>query len=313
MSIEGVEGGVGDKMTISAQKVVDFPDLFGDDAPMGVFLDFEAEPLMAAWRPRPGADPTITRWARELGLPGDAELVVWRCEGGEWRSTTFEGPTRPYHHIQRTPHGWLCVESRARDPEHNAVLFDRAGRTESDFHAGDAISSVQATSDGKVWVSNFDEKYSEASELAEGLICLDLVGRPVFRFGSVTSAEVPGIVDCYALNAVSDNEAWVYYYDEFPLVKLVDFHVESVWPNPCPAGPHAFALAESMVLFSPGYSERKGLSLVDLVAGGVRQVQLVDEAGKRLRTARGRSYLARGSRMYVADEKSLYVVDLTAL
>jgi hypothetical protein len=204
------------------------------------------------------------------------------------------------------------VDARGQEPEHNALLYDELGRRVGDFHAGDAISSVQVTRDGKVWIANVDEMYSERSELAEGLICVDLLGRPMFRFSHVISEQVPQIDDCYALNVVSDGETWATYYSDFPIVKLTEFEVEGVWPARAPAGSHAFAVHETRLLFGPDY--RGQCWLVDLGVGARKRVRFEDPEGRGL-NFRGNKlkFVARGRMAYVLSGSQLLRIDLAEL
>jgi hypothetical protein len=92
------------------------------------------------------------------------------------------------------------------------------------------IKSVQTTAEGKIWVSYFDEGvFSESKVAPSGLACFDSSGEVVFRFDEFAGARnLPFIADCYTLN-VADEDVWLSYYTDFPLVQLRDFDVKRVW------------------------------------------------------------------------------------
>jgi hypothetical protein len=227
---------------------------------------------------------------------------------GGWAVRTLPADV-PFPAVQPLPGGeWVVVGSRAREPEHNATIFGNGSAPVRSFHAGDAIQDVQATADGRVWVSNFDEMLSNDSELAEGLICLDVAGRPVFRYRTVAARhELPGIIDCYALNVVDEHETWLCYYTEFPLVQLIDDEPARVWRDTGIRGSKAIAISERFVLFSPGYSTRATVTRLERLTGYHRQFTVVTETGQRL--GRAVDWVARGPMMYCQARGALYAID----
>lgn len=302
--------------TVRSQLVAELPDLLGEDELLSISVGFDLEPIVVARHRLRTPETTLEKWAKELGSPEGSVLRVWRrAKNGTFAHTDL-GAELVHPCVQPLADGgWLAVASRAVEPEHNAVVFDANGASTSDFHAGDAIQDVQVTGDGRVWVSNFDEKDSEKSELAEGLICLDLVGRPVFRFSSVLSDAVPGVFDCYALNVVSGSETWACYYDDFPLVQIRDFEVVGIWKDHGVSGADAFAVHDHAVLFGPGYEGQEALALVTLGRKRSRKLWLADATGKRIAPSEGSglwrvTHFARGPRMFAFDGRRLFMVDM---
>lgn len=297
--------------TVTAQFVVNLRDLLGDDQLFGIAIDYNFEPLVYCHHRAAPENPTLVAWARELRAPWNSKLRVWYRQDARWSSADLTVEL-PYGHVQRvSPDNWLVVVSRAREPEHNAALFSSAGAVLRTFHAGDAIEDAQVTADGRVWLSNFDEGvFSEASDLSEGLICVDLLGRPVFRYSSVVSDPDVSIADCYAINVVSEEEIWLCPYTDFPLVQLKDGEIVHVWKGLAPPGAHAFAVHESRALFGPGYSGNT-FTLLDLTRRTQQPLRVVTERGRVV----GQRFIhrARGSRFYVIDDSRLYQLDLAQL
>ena len=44
--------------------------------------------------------------------------------------------------------------------------------------------------------------------------------------------ELNWICDCYALNVASEQDVWLHYYTQFPLVLLHDRKIRSAWQMP---------------------------------------------------------------------------------
>jgi len=112
----------------------------------------------------------------------------------------------------------------------NARIYDRiTGELKREFVFGDGISDAQATSTGYIWTGYFDEGvygnfgwgdwnnetgYSSPPIGSCGLICWDAqTGNRLYRYGGDVS-------DMYAMNCISDDELWIYYYTAFPLARL---------------------------------------------------------------------------------------------
>lgn len=233
--------------------------------------------------------------------------------GDGWQALDLPETDENYHAVQ--PIGsdeWLLVRGRAQgDDDRNAHVYDAAGRHVRSFHAGDGIQDVQATEDGRIWVSFFDEGVFGNTKLGgAGLVCLDARGRCLFRFTDVLGGGVPDICDCYALNVVSDREVWLCYYTDFPLVRLVDGQVADFWPGLPVSGSSGFAVEGDMALFAGGYEDREFLFLVRLGEKRVLKVRPTDEQGRPLTkfTAFG-----RGGRLLLQTDEALRSVDVAEL
>jgi hypothetical protein len=144
-------------------------------------------------------------------------------------------------------------------------VYDDGGRHVRSFYAGDGILDVQTTLDGRIWVSYFDEGVLGSTNLGgSGLVCLDNRGQCIFDYTTLVGADVPSIVDCYALNVCSDRELWLCYYADFPLIRLIDGKPEGIWKKQPVHGSSAFAVSGELVLFAGAYKRKDELFLIRL-------------------------------------------------
>lgn len=213
-----------------------------------------------------------------------------------------------YHQIQPLGRNqWLLVRGRSDGgSDMNAHIYSDDGLLLRTFHAGDGIEDVQTTSDGDIWVSYFDQGVYGSDELGHhGLVCFDENGRLNFAFSSLP--DVPDISDCYALNVACKDDVWLYYYTEFPLIRLRKKQLSHVWPDMPVRGAPAFAVTKDRVLFAGGYEQRDSLLLVSFFPIAVQELQPVDSEGEPVT-----SFLAfgRGSKLYLQRETILYMVDV---
>jgi hypothetical protein len=196
----------------------------------------------------------------------------------------------------------------------NAVVYDRNGRVLRRFLLGDGINDVRATPDGTIWVSYFDEGVfgnfgwghpGPEPVGAPGLRAFSATGQPVFAYDAAR-AGTDTICDAYALNVAPDGSAWVYFYTEFPIVRVRrdDYRVWELGV----AGAHALAIDGDRALLVGDYKHRASARVVHLSPGpkasAVEELVLVDEAGKGLDDARACAagpdvFLFQGTRVLV--------------
>jgi hypothetical protein len=203
----------------------------------------------------------------------------------------------------------LLVRGRARRQDHNAHVVTTDGSLVTSFHIGDGIADVQTTHDGQIWISYFDEGVFGGGEYGPaGAVRFDTNGYANFRFN-----DSPGIVnninDCYAMNVVSNHEAWFYYYRSFSLVRLVGDQPIRQWPAMPVRGAHGFAIARNMALFGGCYQDSQALFLVPLNEKELQaeQVQALDEKGQRIAFQRA---FGRGPWLYLLTDQDLYRVSV---
>jgi hypothetical protein len=239
-----------------------------------------------------------------------------------------------YHNIQPLPDEeflLVCGRSRYRGPNDydlNGKVFSQSGSLKREFLLGDGIQDVQTTTDGKIWVSYFDEGvfgnfgwgYQNNPPVgASGLILWDKFGKKLYEYSPPTGLD--RICDCYALNVADNKETWFYYYTEFPLVRFRGDEDYTFWNIPVNApknwvigGSGAFAIWDNLVLFRGGYQQSDKYQLVELLDNHEMRLQatyqFVNEQGKILKDG---FLVARGRLLYLMEETNCYRVDLAKL
>ena len=172
--------------------------------------------------------------------------------------------------IQLLPDGAVLVVSarcrRYSDGTHdlNARIYDPHGQPREKFLLGDGIQHMQVDRKGNIWVGYFDEGvygnlgWGGTGQLApvgaSGLVCFNTKGHNNWEFGPVPGVDV--ISDVHALNVFGD-EAWVYYYTDFPLVRIAPDRTVAVWATET-SGARAFAIGNGTVLLFGGYRNQMG-------------------------------------------------------
>lgn len=236
----------------------------------------------------------------------------WRIRRQHWN----------FHHVQPLPDNeLLLVNARSRyrgadDYDENARVFGADGRLVRAFLLGDGIQHVQATADGRIWTSYFDEgifgNFGWSDPIGKhGLALWTESGAQLYAY--TPSDDLDWIADCYALNVVSDDEAWCYYYTQFPLVRICRQRVEAFWHCPL-QGASGFAVWQNQVLFRGGYAHRDLYHWFELAEHGrmaLRSVyRFVDKTGQPLRAD---MFASRGHTMFLVQGKRCYHVDVRAL
>ncbi|HEX4591230.1 MAG TPA: hypothetical protein VH120_14940, partial [Gemmataceae bacterium] len=200
---------------------------------------------------------------RVLGLSGSQTAI----------DVAIERERFNIHDIQPLPDELLlvCARSYYKGPdnsEKNGRVYTRDGKFAREILLGDGIQSVQATSKGVIWTSYFDEGVFgngwQSPIGASGLVAWDSAGNKLYEFQPRDGLD--SICDCYALNVESEEDVWLYYYTEFPLVRLRRREIESVWEMPL-RGSGAFAVSAGHVLFRGGYEDPDTYQLFSLGSG----------------------------------------------
>jgi hypothetical protein len=273
--------------------------------------------------------PADYRGVNAAGV-GFAKIVVDRTQDyvilchhdGETAQVRISGQRWNYHHIQPLPDGEiLLVNARSRrrgkdDYDLNAKVLTDDGTQRREFLLGDGIQDVQTTADGRIWTSYFDEgvfgNYGWDDPVGwSGLALWNKSGELLYEY--TPSEGLDWMCDCYALNVVSNEEAWCYYYTQFPLVRICNQQIQAFWD--CPVqGAGGFALWQDMVLFRGDYDNRDLYYLFGLVDDGSMEAcsvyRMVDKEGDALQpemfASRGRfMFFTRGSRCYQVDLEDL--------
>lgn len=235
------------------------------------------------------------------------KVGVWQWDGSHLRSIFSFETTKSFHFLHPLPlDQWLLVEARpawTKRPK-NASVYSCTGELLNEFKLGDAIASVQVSSEGKIWSSYFDEGVCMGVNTPEanGLNCWSGTGE--LEWGYTAPSPIDGMADCYALNVASDRDTWLYYYMDFPLVHLRDRKIVRYW-KPGIAGAQSFAVWNSQyALFGPGYGE-SCLSLVELRVNKapliLARLAVNDDNGVVLKDVGG-----RGDSLYLRSDNAIY-------
>lgn len=232
----------------------------------------------------------------------------------------IEGETFHYNYAQPLGDELLLVGARSyyygRDQyDLNAAVFSHAGRPLRRFLLGDGIQDVQTTPSGLIWTSFFDEgvfgNYGWERPVGEsGLIAWDRNGIRVF-----TNSEAH-ISDCYALNVVSDEEVWFYYYTDFKLCVLSGpaNRPKVSFLDPNRSGSALVATDGYRFLMDDGYYKHDRYTIMRQEQPGQltlgEEIVFVKENGERIQTVIND---ARGERMLLFEESKLYTFSLSEL
>jgi hypothetical protein len=254
-------------------------------------------------------------------LTAPVEHIVVRWHAGKLDSLLVASESLIGSYVQPHPEGVLLVGSRCQwnpaGPEHNAIVIDGTGRIVRRMTLGDGIEDVRVSPNGTIWVSYFDEGvlgtngWSDPGPTAigaAGLVAFTPEGE-LRRGYQPVEAGTDDILDAYALNVVGDDDVWVYFYVDFPIVNLREGGY-LVWEQ-CVAGARALAVRGEQVLLLGDYAEPDLAHVLKL--GGAQDSQLletrrlVDERGQSLGDARcfgvgDRLYLLRNRQVLVASE-----------
>jgi hypothetical protein len=227
--------------------------------------------------------------------------------------------------LQPLPNGEILLvgtrSARRPDGSHdlNASVFGPDGSHRREFLLGDGIEDVQATDDGHIWVSYFDEGIfgnfgwggpdGPPPVGAAGLIQWRSDGAVEWEYKPPPG--VDEIADCCALN-VSNDAVWACYYTEFPLVRIGRDDV-AWWASPI-QGACALAITDGFAAFYGGYRDEKHRCVLLEFDGA----ELTEQALIKLSLPSGtqladQPVIGRGSFLHVFDGPHWYQVDVAAM
>jgi hypothetical protein len=307
--------------SITADLVVDLSSELGG---------FSAPVLSAAWD---GSVLAVARRSTELPgtkqrigvfpksrLDAPTDYLVLRWSSGKVERLCITGEHLLLHFVQPLSDGRvLAVSARAHwrreGAEQNGVVYDRDGRARERFLLGDGIEDVRTTPAGTIWVSYFDEGvfgnfgWGHPGPIplgAPGLREFSERGEPRFAYDAEQAGTDP-ICDAYALNVAPDGSVWVYFYTEFPIVRIRSDEYR-VWQCGT-AGARAVAIDGERALLVGDYKVPARGRIVHLgPASNVTDgddVIVVDPTGAPLNLARP---CAVGTKTYFFDGARAYVV-----
>lgn len=289
-------------------KRFEFSQLPKDWTVSRVAVDWNGGPLLLVEEGKPTYASTQTSADARIAWlntpPKAHHLIYW--EGRSQRTVQFEDSTGILTlHVQPFGEGWLLGDARGG----RTGVYDGEGRLQSTLDLGDASHDIQTTPNGKIWVSYFDEGvYGGGPGGQQGILCFDSSGRQIFKyFDFAEENNLPFIDDCYSMNVVGEDEVWLSYYSDFPLVSIRNFRLHRAWKDfGCIDG--AFGLLDGAVVFSKCYTRNEGDSQLLLrtlsESPQTEPLEATDDDG---RTIRGQfRAAARGSKFYLWTEIALY-------
>lgn len=300
------------RIPITANHLFDFADVLNGHHLIAVSVGPSLDPILLSLKQSPDYRKSTSGGdfpKRQAACPNQFRVHSQVAE--EWSFLDLSPTRENYHAVQPLRQGrWLLVCGRAGVDDRNAHVYELDGTPGLSFHAGDGIADVQATERDRVWVSYFDEGVFGKTPLGRsGLACFDQDGRPVFRLDELPDPVLQSMADCYAMNVCSDRETWLYFYTDFPLVRLVEGKVAGAWSMPI-EGSHGFAVGKKRVLFSGSYNQRSSLFLGRLDTLKFEELTPVDSKRRQLRTFRG---IGRRDCLFLATDESLHVVEMKDL
>jgi hypothetical protein len=232
-------------------------------------------------------------------LAESTDYVVLRWEQGKVQKLVHSRESLVASYVQPYPGGVLLVGARCRwrpeGAEKNALALDWSGRELRRLTLGDGIQDLRVTTNGAIWASYFDEgvfgnfgwsRPGPRAMGAAGLLAFSPEGEQRFAYDA-EAAGTDSICDAYAMNVAGDDDVWLYFYTEFPIVRLLKgaYHVWELGIG----GARALAVRQERVLLFGDYERRNLGRLVELgtnkkatVAG---EANLVDEEGNPLTDA----------------------------
>ena len=176
------------------------------------------------------------------------DYIVYIVSGSQAERYIIPKQKPNYYIIQPLPNNELLLG--------NAYIVGMDGNLKKSIDLGYYVARLQTTSIGHIWTSYHDQAYGETIGNVDivGLHRWDKDGNEVYHY--YPPAGVVSIFACYAMNAVSDNEMWVYYYTTFPLVKIVDDRVVDYWYPPIKYS-HGFAIYNNHVVFIGKHDDKQ--------------------------------------------------------
>jgi len=261
--------------------------------------------------PKPRADRAYT--ASVLRPGSDVERI------------TLNDVDTTFPRLQPLPGGEVLLvgtrSARREDGSYdlNGRVFGPDGDLRREFLLGDGIEDVQATSDGHMWVSYFDEGifgnfgWGEPGGPepigAPGLIKWRPDGTIAWTYEPPTGLDY--IADCYALNVARD-AVWACYYTEFPLVRIASDGSIADWRTPITAA-RSLAVGNGRAAFYGGYNEDADRC----VLLEFKDNELVELASARLMLPAGPPFtgetiVGRGPFLHAFDGPRWYRLDVRA-
>ena len=202
---------------------------------------------------------------RPASLPTDElQLHSYRA-GPHVTKRSWRGRQRP-DFVQPAADGLLFVSARVdNDDTPNAWSSSRSSKHGRRLSLGDGISDARVSPSGKIWAAYIDEGVFGAGRGAAGLVKFDGAGRPTWRYDAL-EAGTEDIAEVYAFNLAGEDDAWLYFYPQFAIVRWMR-SAPTVWRTRV-EGARAIAVRPGRALLLGDYDDPCLLRVLDLPRGG---------------------------------------------
>lgn len=168
--------------------------------------------------------------------------------------------------VQPVPGGMLFVSARVDDDNKpNAWSTSPSSTHARRLSLGDGIADVRVSPSGNIWAAYIDEGVFGAGRGAAGLVKFDAGGRPTWRYDSA-KAGTDDIADVYAFNLAGEDDAWLYFYPQFVIVRWRR-GAPTVWRTRV-QGARAVSVRPGRALLLGDYDDPCLLRILDLPRGG---------------------------------------------
>jgi hypothetical protein len=306
---------------LTARLLVDLgPALKGWADPGAFGVGWDGSILVAARRTITSAVvaalTAIPRRAKESS--NDSLILRWR--GAAIERVVHPGDSLVACFVQPHPRGVLLAGSRCRwrpeGAEKNAALLDWQGRVLDRFTLGDGIEDLRVTKEGTIWASYFDEGVfgnlgwshpGPEAIGASGLVAFSPTGEVQFSYDAA-AAGTDSICDASATNVTGDGDVWIYFYTEFPIVRIRQGAYRS-WALG-ESGAKALAVHDDKVLLFGDYKQRSLGRVVHLAASGkasvVERLTVEGPDGQSLDAAIA---VGAGERLFLLEGRRVFVVE----
>jgi hypothetical protein len=252
------------------------------------------------------------RWDRHDEPVIEQDFFVIRSDGTACER--FSIPRQSwFNRVQPLPHDEFLLTGST-----NAKVFALDGTLKREFWLGDYISGLQATYDGRIWTSYWDEGIFKCSEqgLDDGVVVWNASGQRLSRLKPWSQGVK--IWDAFALNVASDRETWCHCEPDFSFIYLRDQRIHTVWayPERHKHYGHAIAVWESFVLV-PDHRHTDQCHLYEFLPDQhmrwLTTYHLLNEVGKPLYVERYGSRAGRANYLYVIANTRCYRLDVREL
>jgi hypothetical protein len=195
------------------------------------------------------------------------------------------------------------------DSEESGFIFDFDGNFINKITLGYGIRDVQTTENDDIWVSYTDYGVYGFGIGVQGLICFDKNMKKTFEYNDKIKEKngFEYIDDCYAMNVFSNSETYIYYYDDFPVVKISDKVITNVLYDIPLTGAKGLAIGQNKIVFDGSYKEIDKLFSLTLDTLQLQKLIIVDNDNKVIEYT---ETTCRHNKIYIQSGTDIYVIEI---